>query len=54
MSLWRQLTRGLRALTHRTAADRDVADEVEHYLEEATAAFEARGLCPKRRAAPRG
>jgi hypothetical protein len=26
MSLWRQLTRGLRVLAHRTAADRDVAD----------------------------
>jgi putative ABC transport system permease protein len=46
MSLWRQLTRGLRVLTHRKAADQDVADEVQHYLEQATAAHTARGLSP--------
>ena len=46
MSLWRQLTRGLHALTHPTAADQDVADEVHHYLEQATAAHVARGLSP--------
>ena len=28
MSLWRQLTRGLRVLVQRDAADRDVSDEV--------------------------
>ena len=44
MSLWRQLARGLRALVHRAAADRDVADEVQHYLEEAVAVHLARGL----------
>ena len=44
MSLWRQTTRGLRALTRRSAVDRDVADEVQHYLDEATAAHAARGL----------
>ena len=46
MSAWRQLVRGLRALTHRSAADRDVADEVQHYLEQAAAAHVARGLSP--------
>jgi putative ABC transport system permease protein len=46
MPSWRQLTRGLRALTHRAAADRDVTDEVEHYLDEVTADLEARGLRP--------
>ena len=46
MSLWRQLTRGLRALTNRSAADQDVADEVQDYLEQATAAHIARGLSP--------
>jgi predicted permease len=42
-------------LGNRTAADRDIADEVSHYLEEATASFVARGLSPKeaRRAALR-
>jgi putative ABC transport system permease protein len=52
-SWWRQLTRGLRVLIHREAADRDVADEVQHYLEEATAALVANGLAPEqaRRAA---
>jgi putative ABC transport system permease protein len=44
VSLWRQLARGVRALTDRPAADQDVADEVEHYLEQATAAQVARGL----------
>ena len=46
MALWRQLTRGLRALTHRDAAERDVADEVGHFLEQAAAEFEAQGLSP--------
>jgi putative ABC transport system permease protein len=44
MSLWRQLTRGLRTLTHPTAADQDVVDEVQDYLDQATAAHLARGL----------
>ena len=44
MSLWRQLARGLRVLTSRSAADEDVADEVRHYLEHATAEHVARGL----------
>src|SRR6202453_1392956 len=53
MSLWRQLTHGFSALVHRHAADQDVSDEVEHYLEQATAAFMAGGLSPQdaRRAA---
>jgi len=46
VSLWRQFTCGLRVLGNRKAADRDTADEVNHYLEEATAAFVARGLSP--------
>jgi putative ABC transport system permease protein len=46
MSPWRQLTRGLRALFRRSRTDRDIADEVQHYLEEATAAHLARGLSP--------
>ena len=46
MSLWRQLTRGLRGITSSSAADRDVDDEVRHYLEQAMAAHIARGLPP--------
>jgi putative ABC transport system permease protein len=46
-SVWRQLARGLHALTHRRAAEQEVADEVAHYLEEATADLEARGLDPQ-------
>src|ERR1043166_2280805 len=46
MSAWRQLVRGLRSLVHRDRADRDVADELQHYLEQATAAHLARGLPP--------
>jgi putative ABC transport system permease protein len=44
MSLRRQLSRGLRSLLHRSAADRDAADEVQQYFEEAVAAAKARGL----------
>ena len=40
----RQLTRGLRALFQRSAAERDIADEVQHYLDEATRTHMARGL----------
>jgi putative ABC transport system permease protein len=46
MSLWRQFTRGLRTFINPTAADRDVVDEVEDYLDRATAAQIARGLSP--------
>ena len=53
MSLWRQLTRGLRVLTSRAAADRDVDDEVQHYLEEATDELR-RARAVARRGAARG
>src|SRR6266536_1133162 len=43
---WRQLTRGLRVLANRDACDRDLDDEVQHYLEEATADLVATGLSP--------
>ncbi len=46
MSLWRQVTRGIRVLRNRRVADEDIADEVSHYLEETRAAFVARGLSP--------
>lgn len=46
MSVWRQIARGLRGLVRRDAADRDAADEVQHYLEEAAAAHRSRGLPP--------
>ena len=53
MSLWRQVSRGVRVLFHRNAADREIADEVESYLEQATAAWREQGLAPEdaRRAA---
>ena len=46
MSFWRQITRGVRTLKNRKAADQEVADEVGHYLDEATADFIAKGLSP--------
>jgi putative ABC transport system permease protein len=46
VSLWSQLARGLRVLTDRSAADQDVADEVQHYLEQATTERIARGFSP--------
>src|SRR5262249_5424136 len=47
VNLYRKLTRGLRALVHRRDADQDIADEVQFYLEQATAAHIARGLEPE-------
>jgi putative ABC transport system permease protein len=44
LSLWRQLKRGIGALTNRPASDRDVADEVAHYLDQLTAERVARGM----------
>ena len=46
MSIWRQLTRGLRTLTKRRVADRDIADEVESYLAQAAEELEASGMSP--------
>src|SRR5665213_3245766 len=46
MSILRQMARGLRALFHQRDADRDVHDEVQHYLDQATADQVARGLTP--------
>ena len=46
MSLWRQLARGLRALSNRAATDHEVADEVDDYVEHARAAYIARGFSP--------
>jgi predicted permease len=55
MSLWRQVSRGLRVLTHRRGADEDLADEVLHFVDQTAAEFVARGLSPEeaRRAARR-
>jgi predicted permease len=46
MSLWRQLTRGFSVLTNRTAANRELDDELRHFQEEAADAYVARGLSP--------
>jgi len=47
MSFWRHATRGLRSLLNRSAADRDIADEVTHYFDEAAASLEETGLSPE-------
>src|SRR6516165_5018642 len=44
VSFWRHLTRGLSVLTHRAKADRDLAEEVERYFDEAAADLERSGL----------
>jgi putative ABC transport system permease protein len=46
MSLWRHFIRGLHVLTNRAQAERDAADEAEHYIEQATALLVERGLSP--------
>lgn len=47
MSLWRQLTRGLRTLSNPTAAAQDVDDEVRDYFDQATAELIGRGRTPE-------
>lgn len=44
MSLWRQLTHGLRGLFRRAARDEEIGEEVRQYFEEAVAAGRERGL----------
>jgi predicted permease len=44
MALWRSVSRGLRVLTRRSRADADLDDELRHFLDEAAALHEARGL----------
>ena len=44
MPLLRQLLRGIRALFGGSAADADVGDEIQHYLDQAAAAHVERGL----------
>jgi predicted permease len=53
MSLWRQITRGLRILTRRRTSDADLADELRDYIDHSTAAHIKSGLSPEdaRRAA---
>jgi len=53
MSLWRQITRGLRTLANRSSSDQEVSEEVQNFLDEATAEYAARGFSPEeaRRAA---
>jgi predicted permease len=46
MSLWRQLTRGIRGLASEQQADRDIHDEAQHYLDQSIAEHIARGLSP--------
>jgi predicted permease len=43
---WRQISRGIRALARRRDTDRDLGDEVRHYLDESATAHRQRGLSP--------
>jgi putative ABC transport system permease protein len=44
MSLWRQLTHGLRGLMRHAEKHEEVGEEVKHYFEETTAVWKSRGL----------
>src|SRR5262245_40305004 len=44
MALWRRCARGLRVLLNRAAADRDIADEIDQFVDEAVQSLEASGL----------
>ena len=47
MSLWRQLSYGLRGLLHRQKQQQDLADEVAQFYEDAEAELRERGLTPE-------
>jgi putative ABC transport system permease protein len=47
MSFWRQLIHGARTLMNRSAADQDIADEVQDYYERSVASHRAEGLSPE-------
>ena len=47
MSIWRQLTRGVRILLRRSAADQELDDEVRHFYEETVGSYTARGIQPE-------
>ncbi len=46
MSLWRQLTYGLRGLLRGRRRDEEISDELEQYYEDAAAEWTARGMTP--------
>lgn len=46
MSLWRHITRGLRSLTRRDAADAAIDEELRHYFDQAVATNAVRGYSP--------
>src|SRR3954467_6792432 len=46
MSLWRQLSRGLRVLARRSQADAELDDEVRHFYEEPEKVYAAQGISP--------
>jgi len=54
MSIWRQLSRGLRALTNRRVANQDIADEVERYLQQLRKSWRLLGCPQVRHAGPYG
>jgi putative ABC transport system permease protein len=47
MNIWRSLSHGVRVLTHRAAADEQISNEVDHYVELAAAEHVRRGLAPE-------
>jgi putative ABC transport system permease protein len=46
VSSWRRLSQGVRSLLNGGGADRRVDDEVQHFLDEAAAEYEAGGMSP--------
>src|SRR5690349_6778516 len=47
MSVWRQLTHGLRVLLHRADSDQAVIDEAQDFIDRRAEEFMARGLSPE-------
>ena len=46
MSLWRHLTRGVRVLANRESVDRELTEELRHYVDSSAAEHVARGWSP--------
>jgi putative ABC transport system permease protein len=47
VSLWRQLTHGLRAIAGGRSADREVDEELQHFIDESARELEAGGMTPQ-------
>jgi hypothetical protein len=46
VAIWRTVTSGLRRMMNSETSDREISDEMEHFIEQATRDGISRGLAP--------